>query len=104
PALSEAMGAARSLLRVGLTGGIASGKSHVRARLAAAGGATVDLDRVSHELMQAGGAAVGPVVDAFGAGVLGPDGGIDRKALGATVFASAPERRRPGALVPPPAR
>jgi len=95
------MGAARSLLRVGLTGGIASGKSHVRARLAAAGCATVDLDRVSHELMQAGGAAVGPVVDAFGAGVLGPDGGIDRKALGATVFASAPERRRLEAIVHP---
>jgi dephospho-CoA kinase len=89
------------LLRVGLTGGIASGKSHVLRRLAETGFATVDLDRVGHALLAPGGAAHGPVVEAFGPGILDAGGAIDRKALGAIVFASPAARARLDALVHP---
>ena len=69
------------MLRVGLTGGIACGKSHVLRRLAARGLATLDLDAVAHALMAPGGAAYEDVVAAFGRGILAPGGAIDRKAL-----------------------
>jgi dephospho-CoA kinase len=91
----------RRLLRVGLTGGIASGKSHVLRRLEAAGFATVDLDRVAHALLAKGGAAFAPVVEAFGSSILDPAGAIDRKALGAIVFAAPEARARLDALVHP---
>jgi dephospho-CoA kinase len=83
----------RRPLRVGLTGGIASGKSHVLRRLDAAGFATIDLDRVAHGLTAPGGAAYAAVVEAFGASIL-VDGRIDRKKLGAVVFGDAARRKR----------
>jgi dephospho-CoA kinase len=89
------------MLRVGLTGGIASGKSHVLAHLAARGCHALDLDRVAHGLTAAGGRAVPGVLEAFGPGVLGPDGGVDRKALGAVVFADPGARERLNAIVHP---
>jgi dephospho-CoA kinase len=92
------------MLRVGLTGGIACGKSHVLRRLAARGLATVDLDAVAHSLMAPGGAAYADVVAAFGPGILAPDGTIDRKALGARVFADPGARARIEALVHPRVR
>lgn len=92
------------MLRVGLTGGIACGKSHVLRRLAAHGLATVDLDAVAHGLMAPGGAAYADVVAAFGPRILAPDGAIDRKALGARVFADASARARLDALVHPRVR
>jgi dephospho-CoA kinase len=95
------MEAAAGLLRVGLTGGIASGKTYVRERLAAAGLATVDLDRVTHELLGPGGAGVEPVAAAFGPAVRAANGGIDRRALGAIVFAAAALRRRLEAILHP---
>ncbi len=73
-------------LRIGLTGGIACGKSQVLSRLAKAGFHTLDLDRVAHEVMAPGGAAHEEVVAAFGPGILDPIGAIDRQALGALVF------------------
>lgn len=89
------------MLRVGLTGGIACGKSHVLRRLAAAGCHVLDLDRVSREVMAPGGAAYADVVAAFGAGILAPDGSIDRAVLGQRVFADGESRERLNALVHP---
>ncbi len=91
----------RRTLRVGLTGGIASGKSHVLSRLDAAGFATIDLDRVAHGLIAPGGAAYAAVVAAFGASILDRGGAVDRKKLGALVFASADARARLDAIVHP---
>lgn len=91
-------------LRVGLTGGIASGKSHVLRRLAADGFHTLDLDRVAHGLMAPGGAAYADVVAAFGPGIVASDGTIDRPALGAIVFADAERRLQLNALVHPRVR
>src|SRR6185436_19631204 len=92
------------MLRVGLTGGIACGKSHVRARLAEHGLRTLDLDRIAHEVTARGGAAYGDVVRAFGRGVLAADGSLDRKALGALVFADGDSRGRLNAIVHPRVR
>ena len=92
------------MLRVGLTGGIACGKSRILARLAAEGLHILDLDLLVHELMAPGGAAYGHVVSAFGAAVLAPDGSIDRKALGSLVFADPALRARLNAIVHPRVR
>lgn len=91
-------------LRVGLTGGIASGKSRVMSRLAAAGFGVIDLDRLAHELMEPGRPAFDEVVAAFGRGILGPAGAIDRRALGAVVFRDPDARRRLDAIVHPRVR
>lgn len=89
------------MLRVGLTGGIASGKSHVLRRLAEAGFLTLDLDAVARDVMALGGTAYDAIVGAFGPRILAADGSIDRKALGEQVFADAAARRRLEALVHP---
>jgi dephospho-CoA kinase len=89
------------VLRVGLTGGIACGKSRVVARLASAGLPVIDLDVVAHELMSRDGAAVPEVVGAFGPGIRAADGGIDRKALGALVFSDAAARGHLNAILHP---
>jgi len=92
------------VLRVGLTGGIACGKSRVRRHLAAAGFGTLDLDAVAHEVMAPGGPAYDDVVAAFGPGILAADGTVDRKVLGARVFADAAARAELNALVHPRVR
>ena len=92
------------MLRVGLTGGIACGKSRVRRRFAAAGFATLDLDSVAHEVIAPGGAAYADVVSAFGRGILASDGTVDRKLLGSRVFADAEARAQLNALVHPRVR
>jgi len=92
------------MLRVGLTGGIATGKSRVLRRLAEAGFHTLDLDRVAHEVMAPGGAAYAEVVEVFGPGVVGPDGQVDRRALGALVFEDEASRARLNAIVHPQVR
>ena len=73
--------------RIALTGGIACGKSTLARFLEELGCAVWDADSVVHALEAAGGAAVEPIQAAFGAGVQAPDGGIDRRLLGARVFA-----------------
>jgi dephospho-CoA kinase len=88
-------------LRIGLTGGIACGKSQVLGRLANRGLHTLDLDVVAHEIMAPGGAAYPDVVAAFGRGVLDPAGLIDRKVLGALVFRDEGARQRLNAIVHP---
>lgn len=91
-------------LRVGLTGGIACGKSVVTRRLAEAGLSTLDLDVIAHEVMAPGGAAHQDVVAAFGEAILAADGTIDRKVLGARVFTDEGARRRLNAIVHPVVR
>jgi dephospho-CoA kinase len=80
------------VLRVGLTGGIASGKSEVSRRLVELGAVLVDADVLAREAVEAGSEGLAEIVRAFGEGVLTDDGGLDRAALGAIVFAD-PERR-----------
>jgi len=92
------------MLRIGLTGGIACGKSRVRRQLAAAGFGTLDLDAVAHEMIAPGGPAYPDVVAAFGRGILAADGTVDRKVLGARVFADAAARAELNALVHPRVR
>ena len=89
------------MLRVGLTGGIACGKSVVAERLRARGVATLDLDAVAHDVMAPGGAAYDDVVEAFGREILAPDATIDRQALGEVVFGDPRARARLDALVHP---
>jgi dephospho-CoA kinase len=94
----------RPVLSVGLTGGIASGKSTVAGFLAELGAYLVDADRIAHELLAPGGHAVDAVVDRFGTDVLADDGGIDREALGRLVFADPDARHALEAIVHPAGR
>lgn len=75
------------MLRVGLTGGIASGKSEVSGRLAALGAVVIDADVVAREVVAPGTPGLAEVVAAFGSGVLAADGALDRTRLGEIVFA-----------------
>lgn len=77
---------------IGLTGGIASGKSAVAARLAEHGAIIVDADQVAREIVGPGTPALARIADEFGGGVIAPDGSLDRAALGSLIFAS-PEKR-----------
>lgn len=90
--------------RVGLTGGIASGKSTVAAMLAELGAFVVDADLLSRELMQPGGAVYQAVVQRFGRSILGPGECIDRQALGRIVFADSAEREALNAILHPAIR
>ncbi|MEV0605520.1 dephospho-CoA kinase [Polymorphospora rubra] len=82
------------MLSVGLTGGIGSGKSSVARRLAEHGAVVVDSDVIAREVVAAGTDGLREIVDAFGTGVLRPDGSLDRPALGALVFGDTAARRR----------
>jgi len=74
------------MLEIGLTGGIGSGKTRVADMFAARGAALIDTDLLAHEITAPGGAAIGPLVAAFGPGCLRPDGAMDRDAMRALVF------------------
>lgn len=89
------------LLVVGLTGGIASGKSTVSAMLERAGIPVIDADRLAREAVEPGRPAFDEVVAAFGREVVGPDGRLDRARLGAIVFADPAARARLEAIVHP---
>lgn len=73
------------MLRVGLTGGLGAGKSSLARFLAEQGAAVRDADRVVEELYSPHGAAVGPLLEAFGGKILTPEGAVDRRALAALV-------------------
>jgi dephospho-CoA kinase len=75
------------VLLVGLTGGIASGKSVVARRFAEHGAVVVDADVIAREVVEPGTPALARIVEEFGPGVIAPDGRLDRPALGAIVFA-----------------
>lgn len=86
---------------IGLTGGIGSGKSTVAAILAELGAHVIDADRIGHEVYLPGTEGFRRVVEAFGPTVVGSDGLIDRKTLGAIVFADPAALARLNALVHP---
>jgi dephospho-CoA kinase len=92
------------VLRVGLTGGIGCGKSHVLRRLAARGLATLDLDATAREVTAPGSPALAEIAAAFGTGVVRPDGSLDRPALAGIVFADAAARERLNGIVHPRVR
>ncbi len=86
---------------IGLTGNIGTGKSTVGRMLAELGARVIDADQVAHEAMRPGGPAFQAVLDAFGPGILGADGSIDRVRLGGIVFRDAAALKRLEALVHP---
>lgn len=90
--------------RIGLVGGIASGKSRAAAWFARQGWTVVDADRVAHDLYAPGTALAREIVHAFGDSVRASDGGVDRKVLGGFVFADPARMRRLEALVHPALR
>lgn len=83
----------RAAYRVGLTGGIASGKTTVANLFAALGASLVDTDVLAREVVAPGTPLLAEVVDHFGAGILAADGGLDRRKLRERVFADPDERR-----------
>jgi dephospho-CoA kinase len=89
------------MLKVGLTGGIASGKSFVGEALAGYGCLLIQADELGHAVMAPGGEAYEPVVREFGREILTGDGAIDRRALAARVFADPDRLARLNALVHP---
>jgi len=89
------------MLVVGLTGSIGTGKSTVAAMLAARGVPVVDADRIGHALQEPGAACYRQIVEAFGTEILAADGRIDRRRLGARVFADPESRRRLEAITHP---
>ncbi len=92
------------MLKVGLTGGLASGKSFVGRALADLGCLLIQADELGHQVLEPGGEAYQPVIDEFGAEILAADSTIDRRALAAKVF-SKPERlAKLNSLVHPPVR
>ena len=88
-------------VRVGLTGGIASGKSTVSSILAELGAVVIDADALAREVVAKGTPGLDAVVAEFGDDVLGPDGELDRPAMGALVFADPGARRRLEAIIHP---
>jgi dephospho-CoA kinase len=88
-------------LRVGLTGGIASGKSTVSAILRELGAVVIDADALAREVVAKGTPGLDSVVEEFGRELLTPDGDLDRAAMGALVFDDASARKRLEAIVHP---
>ena len=89
------------MLKVGLTGGIATGKSYVGEALAECGCLLIQADELGHAVLAPGGEAYAPVVREFGVEVLMADGSIDRRALAARVFGDPGRLASLSALVHP---
>ncbi|KAB1943257.1 dephospho-CoA kinase [Micromonospora sp. ALFpr18c] len=92
------------MLRVGLTGGIGSGKSAVAARLVERGAVLIDADQIAREVVAPGSDGLAEIVATFSERVLDADGALDRAALGAVVFADEAARRRLEAITHPRVR
>lgn len=92
------------MLMVGLTGGIGAGKSAVSARLAERGAVIIDADKLAREVVEPGTDGLAEIVSAFGAGVLTPEGALDRPALGAKVFGDEQARRTLERIIHPRVR
>jgi dephospho-CoA kinase len=91
----------REPVSFGLTGGIACGKSTVAGFMRDRGVAVIDADQVAREVVLPGTEGLRKLEEAFGRGVIAPDGTLDRKALGALVFADEAARQRLNALTHP---
>jgi dephospho-CoA kinase len=89
------------MLRVALTGGIATGKSYCLARFAALGVPVIDADRLAREAVTPGSAGLRAIAERFGSAVLLPGGALDRAALGRIVFADRIARADLEAIVHP---
>ncbi len=88
-------------MRIGLTGGIASGKSTVSAILRELGAVVIDADQLAREVVARGTPGLAAVVEAFGPELLTADGDLDRPKMGALVFGDEEQRRRLEAIVHP---
>ena len=86
---------------IGLTGGIASGKTHVSAEFARRGAHVIDADRVGHRVLEPGGEAYDDVIRAFGKEILDAEGRIDRRKLGSVVFGDPQKRQQLNAISHP---
>jgi dephospho-CoA kinase len=93
-----------ALLRAALTGGIATGKSYVRARVAGHGIPTLDADALARDAVAPGSTGLTEVVARFGASVLAADGSLNRRALGTLVFGDAAARADLEAIIHPRVR
>jgi len=89
------------MLKIALTGTIASGKSEAGRLLAARGAHVVDADHVAHTVYEPGSDGYAPIIQAFGPDILSPDGTIDRRRLAALVFADANLRKQLTGIVWP---
>jgi dephospho-CoA kinase len=88
-------------LRIGLTGGIGSGKSTVLEMFAQLGAAVIDADAISRATTAPGGAAIAAIRNEFGADFIGPDGGLDRERMRERAYADASARRALEAIIHP---
>ena len=105
--MSEPVGAespSTRTLKVGITGPIGCGKSTILGWLAERGALVIDADQVAREVTTAGSPVVEAIVAAFGAGVSGPGGGLDRAALASIVFHDSAQLRRLEAITHPVVR
>lgn len=89
------------MLSIGLTGGIAAGKSLLAARFRELGAVLIDADRLARDVVAPGTAGLAAVVSHFGDGVLRPDGSLDRPKLGAIVFGDAAAREALNGIIHP---
>ena len=89
------------MLKVGLTGSIAVGKSYVLSALAELGCSVLDADRTAREVVEPGTPGLERIVEEFGDEVLAPDGSLDRKRLGSIVFADGEKRELLNSIVHP---
>ena len=89
---------------IALTGGIASGKSTIARRLSEHGAVIVDADQIVRDVQAPGSPVLERIADTFGAGVIAPDGTLDRAALGAVVFGDAALLAQLNAIVHPAVR
>ena len=92
------------VLRVGLTGGIGSGKSEVSRRLAAQGAVLIDADQISREMVEPGTSGLAEIVTEFGPDVLLPDGSLNRPRLGEIIFGDPARREKLNAIIHPRVR
>jgi dephospho-CoA kinase len=95
------VGAAATPYRLGLTGGIGSGKSTVSGFLEQMGAAIIDADAISRATTAPGGSAIPALVSTFGASLLGPDGALDRAQMRALVYSDPGAKARLEAIVHP---
>ena len=98
------MSAPRKFLLVGLTGGIATGKSTVSNMLRGLGAEIIDADQLARQVVEPGQPAWREIVEKFGRDVVNSDGTLDRKKLGAIVFANPEQRKRLEAITHPAIR
>lgn len=80
------------MFKLGLTGGIGSGKTYVANLLAGWGASVIDTDQIAHALTAPDGSAIAPIRETFGADLIGPDGALDRARMRELVFATPAKR------------